>query len=206
MLGFYNYTVILTYIGMLSGFTGITSALSGNIHTAMVLLMVAGVCDMFDGAIASTRERTREEKNFGIQIDSLSDLICFGILPAVITCAIGGTGGFSFFAAGIYVLAALIRLAWFNVDEQERQLNETGSREVYLGLPVTSAALVLPILSELAHLMGFSMMKAAPAALFVMGIMFLCPIRLRKPAIIGKAVMVIVGVIAMAFLLLGFDV
>ena len=159
MLGIYNYTVILTYIGMLAGFTGITCAINGNTHNAMILLMIAGVCDMFDGAIASTMERNRKEKNFGIQIDSLSDLICFGVLPAVIVYKLSALNLIGLYISGLYVLAALIRLAWFNVDEAERQLTETGHREYYLGLPVTSAALVLPVLSELAYPLNFSMSK-----------------------------------------------
>lgn len=61
MLGFYNYTVILTYIGMLVGFSGVTFALNGDPKTAMICLMVAGVCDMFDGKIASTRSRTKRK-------------------------------------------------------------------------------------------------------------------------------------------------
>ena len=84
MIGFYNYTVILTYLGLLSGFGGILCASNGNLKAAIVLLLVAGFCDMFDGKIASTMKRTKAEKRFGIQIDSLSDLICFGVLPAVI--------------------------------------------------------------------------------------------------------------------------
>ena len=84
MLGFYNYTVILTYLGMLTGFYGITCLITGNRKGALVCLMIAGVCDMFDGKIASTMTRTKKEKRFGIQIDSLSDLICFGVLPALI--------------------------------------------------------------------------------------------------------------------------
>ena len=51
---------------------------------ALLCLMFAGFCDMFDGKIASTMKRTKQEKRFGIQIDSLSDLICFGALPALI--------------------------------------------------------------------------------------------------------------------------
>ena len=51
---------------------------------SLICLMLAGVCDMFDGTIASTKkDRTRDERTFGIQIDSLSDIICFGVLPAV---------------------------------------------------------------------------------------------------------------------------
>ena len=84
MLGFYNYTVILTYLGMLFGFYGIGSAMDGDVSRALLCLMAAGFCDMFDGKVASTMERTTQQKQFGIQIDSLADLICFGVLPGVI--------------------------------------------------------------------------------------------------------------------------
>ena len=84
MLGVYNYTVILTYLGMLSGFFGILCLFSGHTEGALLCLLGAGVCDVFDGKVASTKkDRTRSEKRFGIQIDSLSDLVCFGVLPAV---------------------------------------------------------------------------------------------------------------------------
>ena len=81
MIGYYNYTVILTYIGTLFGFAGITYIWNGNLKMALFCLMCAGLCDMFDGRIASTMKRTKPEKRFSVQIDSLSDLVCFGILP-----------------------------------------------------------------------------------------------------------------------------
>lgn len=99
MLGVYNYTVVLTYIGMLVGFTGTSLAMSGNLHNALLCLMVAGFCDMFDGRIASTKVRTVQEKRFGIQIDSLSDLICFGVLPAVTVCSTATTSTVTFLVA-----------------------------------------------------------------------------------------------------------
>ena len=52
MLGYYNYTVVLTYMGMLTAFTGILMACNGNINGALVCLMLSGVCDLFDGPIA----------------------------------------------------------------------------------------------------------------------------------------------------------
>ena len=92
MLGFYNYTVVLTYVGMLTGFAGILIAAGGQVSPALLCLLGAGFCDMFDGKIASTRPRTQQEKRFGSQIDSLSDLVCFGVLPAVIVwCAAGAS-------------------------------------------------------------------------------------------------------------------
>ena len=206
MLGFYNYTVILTYIGMLTGFSGITMALMGNTHYALICLMIAGVCDMFDGKIASTMERTDREKAFGIQIDSLSDLICFGVLPAVIVCSRSYMSTMSFCIAGLYVLAALIRLAWFNVDEAERQTLEDGGREIYLGLPVTTAALILPAMTEVMHAMSLDPAKAGPFTLLVMGTAFLTPFKVKKPAMLGKIGMVILGGLSMVLLFAGFDI
>ena len=110
MLGFYNYTVILTYLGMLTGFAGIACAFEGSLRAALICLVIAGVCDMFDGKIASTMDRNRQEKRFGIQIDSLSDLICFGVLPAMIAYANGG-GKLRWLPSALYLLCALIRLA-----------------------------------------------------------------------------------------------
>ena len=207
MLGFYNYTVILTYIGMLTGFAGITFSLNGDPKTAIICLMIAGVCDMFDGKIASTMERTQEEKHFGIQIDSLSDLICFGVLPAVIVCTITGNSEFSYYISGLYVLSALIRLAWFNVDEMIRQKEEEGSREIYQGLPVTSAALILPMALEATYVLGLDIPRLSPFFLMIMGIAFLCPFKLRKPALMGKISMVVMGGAALvAFFFMGFDI
>ena len=54
--GYYNYTVILTYLGMLFGFTGIVYITEGEHSLAIICLMIAGVCDMFDGAVAATKQ------------------------------------------------------------------------------------------------------------------------------------------------------
>ena len=183
MLGIYNYTVILTYLGMLSGFSGILCAFEGRIREAVICLIVAGICDMFDGKVASTKkERTRSEKRFGIQIDSLSDLVCFGVLPAVIVYALGGRP-IRVVACGAYVLCALIRLAWFNVDEEARQDFDTGRRKVYLGLPVTSSALIFPLLIGIGAWLHWPLHIMAPLALLLVAAAFLTPFSIRKPSL-----------------------
>lgn len=185
MIGFYNYTVILTYLGMLSGFAGITCAFGGNLRSALICLVVAGVCDMFDGKIASTMERTRQEKRFGIQIDSLSDLVCFGVLPAMLVYANGG-GKLRWLPSALYLLCALIRLAWFNVDEEERQDREGGRRKVYLGLPVTTAAVIFPLLFSLGRKYNWPLQLLAPFVLLLTAAAFLTPFWIRKPALPEK--------------------
>jgi CDP-diacylglycerol--serine O-phosphatidyltransferase len=181
MLGFYNYTVILTYLGMLAGFGGITCVLGGRIVEALLCLVLAGVCDIFDGKIASTMKRTRQENRFGVQIDSLSDLVCFGVLPALLAYTYGG-GKLRFLPSALYVLCALIRLAWFNVDEEERQDREAGRRKVYLGLPVTCAAAIFPLLIGLGTAFDWPLNILCPVVLLLTAAAFLTPFRLKKPA------------------------
>ena len=90
MLGFWDYTVILTYVSLATSVTGIFCAISMHLRWAIFCLAVSGLCDMFDGKIARTKKnRTEDEKNFGIQIDSLCDVVCFGVLPVIICYRFG---------------------------------------------------------------------------------------------------------------------
>ena len=90
MIGFYNYSVILTYIGLASAVFGITQVMDGRQALPFLCLLLSGICDLFDGKIArSMKNRTEHEKVFGIQIDSLCDLVCFGVFPAVIGYSYG---------------------------------------------------------------------------------------------------------------------
>lgn len=202
VLGYYNYTVILTYLGMLVGFTGIICAMEGSYCSALVCLLVAGVCDMFDGAIASTRKRSDSEKRFGIQIDSLSDLICFGALPAVFVCRMGGRNYACFWVAGVYLLCTLIRLAYFNVLEEDRQAANEGRRTYYLGMPVTTMAMLLPAMNALCRYRRVSSMLPYCGLLLLSGGAYLAPVTIRKPALYGKIVMILVGILECAALAL----
>ena len=201
LLGYYNYTVILTYIGMLAGFLGVVFAFDHHTFGAILCLMTAGLCDMFDGVIASTRDRTRQEKCFGIQIDSFSDLICFGALPAVIVYSRSGQSRIVAAVCSLYLLCALIRLAYFNVDEQERQETCDTSREIYFGLPVTLSALFLPIVLSASGLFAWQTVAAPALTLLVMAVLFLLPFRLTKPKLIGKLCVLLCGILAFGFVL-----
>lgn len=178
MLGFYNYTVILTYMGMMSAFFGILAASDGNSKMALFCLMAAGVCDMFDGTIARTMDRTPAQRRFGIQIDSLSDLISFGLLPGMILYCRNHDMA-SMVIAALYVLSALIRLAYFNVMEEERQEQTDEARTSYLGLPVTTSAAVFPVVYMIQERGGGDGLGGI--ALLIMALLFLLPIKVKKP-------------------------
>lgn len=204
LLGVYNYTVLLTYTGMIISYLGIALAMRGNIRGALICLMVSGFCDMFDGKIASTKtDRTQKERNFGIQIDSLCDLIGFGVLPAVIVYIACDSGKPAFAVSCFYLLCALIRLAWFNVDEEERICKSFECRKYYVGLPVTSSSLFMPLILGLALYFRVRLNIISLVLLAFMGIAFVTPFRLRKPMLKGKIILLCCGVIELAILLAG---
>ncbi|MCQ2554949.1 MAG: CDP-alcohol phosphatidyltransferase family protein [Clostridia bacterium] len=182
MLGFYNYTVILTYIGLFGTAMGIFSALNGRITLAILCLLFSGICDMFDGKIARTKtDRTDDEKRFGIQIDSLCDLVCFNVFPAILGFAVGVRTLAGYVILALYMLCGVIRLAYFNVMEENRQKETDLKRKVYTGLPVTFSAFVVPVFLAFRGFMGDHLSFLYLVLLSVLGLLQLSHIKVRKP-------------------------
>ncbi len=224
MIGYYNYTVILTYLSLLSAGTGILVSLSGNGHPywGVFFLLLCGLFDAFDGQVARTKkDRSDMETAFGIQIDSLSDLVAFGVLPACIGVAMLQNPQYfheilatsnpllymvikclCFAIGAFYILAALIRLAYFNVTEEERQRTEDGARKFYTGLPVTSAALIFPSVMLLRYILPFDISLLYTIVMIITGFMFLGKFQLRKPKLRGILIMILIGTLECAALIL----
>lgn len=205
MIGFYDYTVILTYISFASAVSGIFCASTGHVRWAIFFLAFSGLCDMFDGKIARTKkERTEDEKNFGIQIDSLCDVVCFGVLPIVLCYQLGMRYIGSMILLVFYGLAGVIRLGYFNVMEAKRQNETDEARKYYQGLPITSMAIALPLLfvvSPLLHSpLAFKVLLHLLVA--VVGMLFVTNFRLRKPSV--KELVLPVAMIAAAVLVILF--
>ena len=207
MIGFYNYTVILTYISLLISSAGIYLAASGHPFYALCCLLASGICDMFDGKIARTRtQSTAEEKRFGIQIDSLCDVICFGVLPSAVGVSLAAPQALPvriavWSVAALYVLCGLIRLAYFNVTEETRQATEGGRRTHFMGVPVTTAAVIFPLTYAL------SVLAPAPIApwlyhvlILITAVAFITPVKVRKPHTVGLVVLGLIGLLEAALM------
>ena len=216
MLGYYNYTVWLTYLSLLSAGCGIGIALGGLGHPYIgtFFLLFSGLCDAFDGKVARTKQdRSSFEKKFGIQIDSLSDLVAFGVLPASIGAAMFRLSLqnkhmprsytvliFAVFA--FYVLAAMIRLAYFNVLEEERQSTSTGERKSYVGLPVTSASIIFPLVLLVHYILPADITPIYFAIMLFVGVLFVSKLKVAKPGLKGILIMVGVGLLEFVALIL----
>lgn len=216
MIGVFDYTVWLTYFSLISATLGIVVSLqqTGHPYIGVFFLLICGFCDAFDGKVARTKkDRTDFQKQYGVQIDSLSDLVAFGVLPACIGNAMMRVcptisevptlrkEGHIIFPGEIilyvililYVLAAMIRLAYFNVTEEERQKTESGGRKYYTGLPVTSAALIFPTVLLFQYLIPRDITLVYFGVMFLTAFLFVSKMQVKKPGIRGILMMVGIG-------------
>ena len=152
---------------------------------------------MFDGKIARHTKRSKDAQEFGIQIDSLCDLICFGVFPAFIVSCIGPKHWLTMIAAGLYILGAVIRLGYFNVMESKRQQETNENRKYFQGLPVTSAALIFPLIFAVDNVIsGKISVNIRPIyviMMFITGFLFVWDIKVKKPRRKEAIVMAVIG-------------
>lgn len=133
MRGIYLLPNLFTMAAMFAGFYSIVAGLHGFYEDAVIAIYVAAVLDSLDGRVARW---TQTQSDFGAQLDSLSDMLCFGIAPALLMyCwsldALGKTG---WLAAFLYAACTALRLARFNT-----QLSVPNKR-YFQGLPTPAAA------------------------------------------------------------------
>ena len=205
MIGFFDYTVVLTYISMIISMYGITLCADGHFKRAIVCLALSGLCDMFDGKVARTKKnRTETSKKFGIQIDSLSDLVAFGLLPSAIGIGLGLDKTILCFTLYLIPLCALIRLAYFNVDEEVRSSKTTEVRHEYLGLPVTTSAIVVPIIYLIKNIIKNNFVYVYGVVLLILSILFITKFKMFKLKNRGMIIMTILGIIILTLLLIWY--
>ncbi|HJU10024.1 MAG TPA: CDP-diacylglycerol--serine O-phosphatidyltransferase, partial [Candidatus Binataceae bacterium] len=126
----------ITSLGLLAGFYSLISSINSHFELAAVMIAAAFICDGLDGRVARA---SRTSSQFGIEYDSLSDVVAFGCAPAALiySWALKPLGAFAIVISGLYVVGAALRLARFNV--------QTGSidKRRFVGLPVPGAALMI---------------------------------------------------------------
>lgn len=187
-IGIYHPSVVLTCAGL--GFTvaGIGAAFSGGISAAMILLVLAALCDMFDGVVARRFKRTDREKAFGIQIDSIVDVCSFCVFPVCLLFQLAGQGIVTCVVAILYAIGAVERLAWFNITTEENP-------DRFVGLPVIYSALVLPLV----YLLGLYLPAAVMPWLWrgsylLMAVLFVTGFETKKPSLAFRLWMLLVAV------------
>ena len=203
MIGFYSYMVVLTYLGLASAAMGMILTFQGFAKYALFCLAFSGLCDMFDGKVARLKkDRTEDEKRFGIQIDSLCDVVCFGAFPMILCYSIGMRGPAGISILVFYLIAGVIRLAFFNVMEEKRQDETDEARKYYQGLPITSIAIILPLFCTLRPLLGHRFLSELHICILTVGLLFIINFPLRKPG--WKMLTLLVAIVSCALIKIYF--
>ena len=189
MIGFYDYTLVLTLLSLVSAVFGMTQALDGHFKISILCLAFSGLCDAFDGKVARTKKnRTDDERSFGIQLDSLCDMVAFGALPATICYLLGVNGYLGCIAISYYCICSVIRLSFYNVMELNRMQMEEPTEKVYYGLPITSIAIILPAVVLLELVTPETLFPVVLILmLFIVGTCFILNFKIRRP---GKLVLI----------------
>lgn len=195
LIGVYDYTVIATILSAVLAVLGISCAGDNNPFGAITCLMLCGLLDSFDGLIASTKKnRTKYQKRYGIQLDSLCDIISFGVLPCFVGMSCGMKSYWFFLIFAVYIFGAVSRLAHFNVTEEERQDETDERRKYYSGMPVTLSSVIIPVVCLLRYFVGDIFVWIIAVAILVCGVLFVTPIKLKKPTVSQSVAIVILGI------------
>ena len=134
--GIYILPSLFTTASLFAGFYAIVQAMNGNFELAPIAIFIAMVLDALDGRVARL---THTESDFGMQYDSIVDMVSFGVAPALVMYewALSGMGKLGWLAAFIFCAGAGLRLARFNTQVG------SGDKRYFMGLPSPSAAAVV---------------------------------------------------------------
>lgn len=181
-LGYENLANSITMLGLFFALASCYFAGYRNLRLSIICLIVSGICDMSDGAVARMINRTTEEKKFGIQLDTIADVISFGVTPVIIMFSLGARAWYVLIVYAFYVTCAVIRLAHFNTSAVPDV-----HKPYYRGLPVTNVAWILPAITL------FGSVPAGVVTLAVLGFFFVLNIKvpkLRITVILGPVLMI----------------
>ena len=187
IVGFWNPSVILTYLGLeISVFGMYLAARQAHVNYVFVCFILAGICDVFDGAVARKIKRTEEEKAFGIELDSLADVISFVVCPIIIFCRLGYLSIAHLAVYLIFAVAGIARLGYFNVTTADSE----GPVKHYMGLPVTYTALIFPIFYPIAALAEnfVPTYYSLPICMLAVAFLEVLKVRVAKPKGIAYAI------------------
>jgi CDP-diacylglycerol--serine O-phosphatidyltransferase len=183
-LGFFNGSVVLTYVGVAIAVLGMWLAYTVRLEGALICLVIAGLCDLFDGPVARRIVRDVNARRFGQEIDSLADMVSFIALPVVLAFGLGVRSlGWVPILAG-YALTGLVRLGYFHAVTLTDATNDHDDAPIhhYRGVPVTYVAVVLPA----AALATLALPTAAGpwlvgVVLALLGVFFVLDVSVPKP-------------------------
>ena len=174
-IGQFRLCDLITMCSTLSATIGIILCLNGHTNLPFLMLAISCICDGLDGTVARMRKNTKFEVTYGEELDSLSDMIAFGVFPIVLALT---TVKYKFlmYVLPLFVLAGLVRLAYFNT----LNINKTGEKGYFKGVPITMISVIYPFFYFI-KINSLTAYSIATVVLFItLGILFVTNFRFKK--------------------------
>lgn len=192
----------ITYLSLVFGILAIYFAFNNNfsldisyLKYSLILLILAGICDMFDGKVARMCNRTEEEKKLGIQLDSLADTVNFLCAPVAIMLSLGMNSVIDIIIYISFIICGISRLAYFNISTSQKT-----PIKYYNGLPVTTTAIVFPILGLLCNFIDINLLSNIYIIVTaIIAFLFVFRFRVQK---FDKLAYIIIPVLAIALIMM----
>jgi archaetidylserine synthase len=181
---------IITLVNALLGFASIIMTLQGQLESALILILIAVIADGADGAVA----RYSGFGVLGANLDSLSDVISFGVAPAVAAFfSLGGQGYLAGVFPGLFLVCGILRLARFNVS---------GKKDGFEGIPITAGGFIVALFLLMRDFVPY-FEYAFPALLIILSFLMVSTLsypKMKTPLFLAPMVIVLFFIIAAFYL------
>lgn len=178
----FNKANYLTFVSLICAVVGMCMGMIGNHNMSMICLILCGICDGFDGPLARKLRKEDDNKEIGVEIDSLADIIAFGVFPIVIFLTMGFKRVIDLVVYSVFLICGLTRLAYYNTTTEV-------NKGFFVGVPITVSAILFPIV----YLITKSEC-ALVISMFVLAILYVSQFKIKKLDFKGKIIAAIIGV------------
>ena len=172
----------VSFLGLILTVIGISLCFVDHVCAAVILLVLSGICDGFDGFFAKKLRKKGQNPEYGVQLDSLCDVVCSGLFPIIICLSMGFTEWYAFVIYAFFAICGITRLAYYNVNSSDKSY--------FSGLPITCSTFIIPIIFFITKLeVVYLVVMALLSFLYVLGI------KIPKPSIKIKSIFSIIGIV-----------
>ena len=197
VIGVYRKCDFVTLLGGASALTGIILSMHGYNYYAILCLILSSVCDGFDGVVARKIKSKDYQTVYGVELDTICDVISFGVLPMVIVQSLTSWNIYTSIVSVFFCLCGIIRLAYFNM----LAITKKSDGKTFIGFPIIISAFIIPAVFFVFEIFKIDIGNIVyPIILFVCGVLFIVPVKLKKITTNQKVIYSLLGVLLVAIL------
>lgn len=173
---------IVSFLGLICAVVGMYLCYVHKVSYAVLLLAIAGIFDGFDGSFAKKYRKPDANPEYGVQLDSLIDIVSSGVFPIVVCFSLGFTNFYNVIFYIIFIICGITRLTYYNVNSSDKKY--------FCGLPITCSTFVIPIVYFITKNSIVYMIS-----LLTLSILYISNIKISKPKLSLRVVSSLLGLI-----------